>query len=425
VLVLGTLLLAALSLMVMRYLSVDNVLAARVRQTHALDAAAYSGALVQARSLNTLAFINRAHIAHQVAMAHLVTLGSWAMLGGTQARQLGMGNPPAHLIGMLFGADHGTAYLLARKAAGFNRLAVSGGELAQAYARHDDTIRNRLLAAQHELVESATQQREHAIRHVLHGNFPQTPASDFILQLSGPSVHQLVKLTSGQGQFRELVMQASGFYHFLDQRNNTARNTWAIDPRCPQLRHQLRRRGQTVLEASGVWQSTDTQSFHALRSNRWIGCYFREYPMGWGWLPGARAQAFGQPHVTDAPDNFSAEDFWRWVQNSTDWDILGGQDNPLANSRAVAARPVWFGGGLPAVFQLIPPDLEKNLRFSVRLQHAVKPGPVITTQSSAETYFERPEPRADGNAEDASLYRPYWQARLARPDSPAFWQGTP
>jgi len=33
--------------------------------------------------------------------------------------------------------------------------------------------------------------------------------------------------------------------------------------------------------------------------------------------------------------------------------------------------------------------------------------------SAAQTYFARPEPRADGQAELANLFHPYWQARLA------------
>ena len=44
---------------------------------HAVDAAAYSGAL-QARHLNAIAYANRSQIAHQVAMAHLVTLAASA-----------------------------------------------------------------------------------------------------------------------------------------------------------------------------------------------------------------------------------------------------------------------------------------------------------------------------------------------------------
>ena len=66
VLVLGMLLAAALGLAWMRYFATGQVLAAKVRLVHGLDAAAYSGALVQARTLNFLAYLNRARMAHQL-----------------------------------------------------------------------------------------------------------------------------------------------------------------------------------------------------------------------------------------------------------------------------------------------------------------------------------------------------------------------
>src|SRR5690606_10907700 len=84
-LVLGMLLAGVAMVILARYFAVGQVVGAKARQLHALDAAAYSGALVQARALNMLAYINRAHVGHQLAMAHLVTLGSWASLGGAQA----------------------------------------------------------------------------------------------------------------------------------------------------------------------------------------------------------------------------------------------------------------------------------------------------------------------------------------------------
>src|SRR5690606_11985818 len=123
VLVLGMVLAAVLSLAWMRYFATGQVLAAKVRLVHGLDAAAYSGALAQARTLNFLAYLNRARMAHQLAMAHLVTLGSWAHYAGMEARRLAQGNPPAHLIGLLFGADHGRAYLAAAGAAGLEAQA--------------------------------------------------------------------------------------------------------------------------------------------------------------------------------------------------------------------------------------------------------------------------------------------------------------
>src|SRR5690606_22254516 len=134
--VLGMLLAGVAVVVFVRYFYVGQVVAARAKQTHALDAAAYSAALVQARGLNMLAYINRAHVAQQVAMAHLVTLGSWAMLGGTEAGQLTTGNPPAHLIGLMFGPEHAAAYTAAGRAAGMHDLAREQGDLANAYQQH-------------------------------------------------------------------------------------------------------------------------------------------------------------------------------------------------------------------------------------------------------------------------------------------------
>ncbi|MNV63550.1 hypothetical protein D3C71_1561510 [compost metagenome] len=37
----------------------------------------------------------------------------------------------------------------------------------------------------------------------------------------------------------------------------------------------------------------------------------------------------------------------------------------------------------------------------------------VTVSSAAETYFSRPERRADGRHETSTLFRPYWQARLS------------
>lgn len=148
---------------------------------------------------------------------------------------------------------------------------------------------------------------------------------------------------SGRQELRSFVQEIANLYAFLGPRNDTARNPWVVDARSPMLRHELRRRGNTELYPYGRWQSIDTQSFHALRSNRWIGCYFREYPMAWGWIPTAAAQSVGSPHVDDPPDDFAAQDFWRWVRDATNWDIHFGDANPLANSRAVANRQRWQG----------------------------------------------------------------------------------
>ncbi|TAL83197.1 MAG: hypothetical protein EPN46_10855 [Candidimonas sp.] len=414
-LVFGMLLAAVAAVVLIRYFFTGQVAAAKARQLHALDATAYSGALIQARALNMLAYINRAQIGHQVAMAHLVTLGSWAAFGGTESRQLVSGNPPAYLIGLLFGPEQGAAYLAARGAGAMDAMARTDGELAQAYAAHDHVIQDVFRSVQQEVVAGLPDARLAAMQAVLRENYPDYAKSAFDLSITEDTWPGYVQAYSGRQELPSFIQEIAGLYAFLGPRNHTAHNPWVVDARCPMLRHELRRRGNTELDAYGRWQSIDTQSFHALRSNRWIGCYYREYPMAWGWIPTAASQSVGAPHVDDPPDDFAAQDFWRWVRDATNWDIHFGDANPLANSRAAANRQRWQGGGLPGYFDTREGADTSGLRFTVALRYPGPEGVVLSSRSAAETFFERPEPRADGRHEAQNLFHPYWQARLATP----------
>lgn len=435
-LVLSMIVMGAALIALVRYFGLGQVVAAKARHTHALDAAAYSGALVQARALNMLAYINRAQVGHHVAMAHLVTLASWASLAGTEATRLARGNPPAHLITMLFGADHGKAYLAAARAAGLDTLARSHGELASAASQHDLRVQTVFVQAQNQVAASVVDARRAMMLAVLEQNLggagqtssvsdgsPQTAArreTGMSPQLAGSfdlTVHDdtwgdVLQRYNG-ATLRPFVQQAASLYAFLAPRDHTKRNPWVVDARCPSRRHELRRRGQTTMDGAGRWQSLDTESFHALRSNRWIGCYFREYTMGWGWIPSSSGHSPGGTYVDQPPDDFSAQDFWRWVQQSTDWNIASGKGNPLATSRAVAMGNRWPSGGLAPFFDV---DLAMGavVGFSATLRHPGPQGLVVTTRSAAETFFERPVPRKDGRFERPNLFRAYWQPRLSR-----------
>lgn len=406
----GVLLVTVASLVLIRYFAAGQMVAAKVRQLHGIDAAAYSGALVQARALNMLALLNRTQIAHQVAMAHLVTLGSWASLGATQSRQASVGNPPKYLISMLFGTAHGSAYAASTRASGLDSLVRSPGQLARAYAEHDHIVHTVLGTVQHDLVSSLQAARDLAMNQVLSRHYDGAP---FQLEITHDDWPGSVRLHSGRSMLAPVVRQVAGRFAFLDPRNHTARNPWAVQVRCPTRRHELRRRGQTQLDDAGVWQSIDTQSFHALRSNRWIGCYFREYAMGWGWIPTARSQTIDAPHVDDPPENFSSQDFWRWVQEATSWDISSGDANPLANSHARANRSRWSSAGLPNFYDVSAQETGEVLRFSAMLRRTGPEGIPITTSSAAETYFYRPDKRQDGGVELPNLFQPFWQARLS------------
>lgn len=416
---------------------------ARTRLTHAADAAAYSGALAQARALNAIAYVNRSHIAHQVAMAHLVTLGASAQYLHALQTQRRRGNPPGSLITMLFGPDVGAAYLTAQAPAD------AESRLARAFAQHDRVVHQVLEMAAREIVADFSAARERVMRKVLAANYPAhpgitrdagAPASPLTLRLladAWPRYTERNPATRKAG-LRPATEGAAARYGFLDSRSQTRRNPWMVNPRCPLHRHELRRRGSTWLGPDGRWGALDTQSYHALRSNRWVGCYFREYAMGWGTVQGEKS---GVPndveYVDDAPADFSQEDFWRWVEQSTSWDIFGGATNPMANSYAMASAQRWPAGGLPAYREVAAARIADPLRFAVAVSldsavlktsdaasavtapkgrfyyAALGRTGAVTVSSAAETYFTRPERRADGRQELATLFRPYWQARLA------------
>ncbi|RXN93480.1 hypothetical protein C7R54_03970 [Achromobacter aloeverae] len=419
-----------------------NTAAARVRLTHAADAAAYSGALVQARALNLLAYINRTQAAHQIALAHIATLASWAQFGQNEAARLRRGNPPGMLIAMFYGPTHAMAYA---SAARIESVSGALAHFADAHARHDALVHDVLSSAARAVLRDLPETRQQAMRTVLSANYPEWP----LPALGPPSRRDRLALAfvqdrwpgfvqrySGRrgGTFRAMVLRATDRYAFLGPRRGLALNPWPVSLRCPTLRHQLRRLGGTSLTREGTWESVDTQSHHALRSNKYIGCYYREYAMGWGKVrnPGQTDREVSLPH---APADFSRQSFWRWVQENAGWDLLNGRGNPLAYAYASQQRQRWHGRGMaayaevplgragqPAGFEIVvrqPAELLPALAGS-GASHAggryayagLAPGEHVTVTSAAEAYFARPRPRDDGREEIATLFRPYWQAHL-------------
>lgn len=440
-LVLGMMLAATVSMALAMLYALGRTVEARARLIHAADAAAYSGALEQARQLNFLAYVNRTQIAHQIAMAHLVTLGASLSFAHTLADQRRRNNPPARLLSTLFGRDIGLAYGAARAAPG------AQAALMRAYAEHDRVVHQVLEAGAASAVAGLPAARERLMRAVLRENYSVAGASgrtgSAAPKVDVPTIHLL---SDGWPEFlqhraarpgsalRSAVEQAAGRYGFLGSRDGTRANSATVNAQCPLARHQLRRRGATWLGAGGRWGALDTQSFHSQRFNRWAGCYYREYAMGWGVVsePGS-AGPEGLEYVENPPGDFTSQDFWQWVKRSTTWDLRGGTGNPLANSYAMAQMQPWPGLGLPGYYEVPSARGADPLRFAVVVSvahdglgdvDAAAPmsgprgagaalGGRLRVTSAAETYFAGPEPRTDGREQPPTLFLPYWQARLA------------
>lgn len=428
---------------------VGQMATARVRLTHTADAVAYSGAIAQARHLNLLAYINRAQVAHQVAMAHLVTLGSEAELQNTQAKQRVRRNPPASLIGGLFGAHLGDAYA---QADGSDDPVP---DLLLAFQEHDEVVHQVLQQASAEVVKSLEAVRHQAMSSVLSASFPEyrtshspsksdqrhTAWGPLRLSLLADGARAHIKSYRGneKGPLRDHTENAAAKYEFLQTRDATHHSKHDALTECSTGRHELRRRGQTRLDDEGRWTSQDTLSFHALRSNRWIGCYFREYPMGWG--SGGRAPEADSSVTEAAPADFSQEDFWRWVHAHTSWDLVSGQGNPLADEYARAHARHWPSHGLPQYHDLSDSGRRQPMRFSIQLQQTVAsalrvgrvrawfvPGEraahersgfdgLLTVTSAAESFYSPPRDASEATDELATLFRPYWRARLVAADT--------
>lgn len=427
VLILGLSMMLVLVVVLLSLFNYGRLLNAKAKQTHTVDAAAYSGALIQARALNMQSYINLAQIGHQVAMAHLVTLASWAKFSATESRQYLSANPPSYLIGMMFGTAHQNAYAASRRATSIMSIAERGNELEQRYARHDEIVNTVLLEVAYAVRNNQQATRDAAIQEVIAANYPQYEVASIDKagqvsadelknqlqwQLIEEEANEFTTIYKPTGNYRSLISSVASVYKFLDPRQELTKNSWAVSHRCPHLRHELRRQGTTILNQEGNWQSIDTQSFHALRSNKWIGCYHREYPMGWGWVSGRfNAIPDGFEYTENPPDNFANQDFWRWVKSATQWDLLGGLQNPLANSRAVVNRIQWGGGGLVPFIDINQSGRDK-LNFQLFLKGPAIDGHVMTVSAAAESFFERYQERSDKKHEKANLWHPYWLARL-------------
>ncbi|AMD48027.1 pilus assembly protein [Bordetella holmesii] len=397
---------------------------------------AYSGALMQARQLNLLAYIHRAQLAHQVAMAHLVTLVSWHQLGQTQSTRRAIGNPPAFLIAKLFGPRFARSYgVFPSRAAPYS---YGPGALQASLQRHDAVVHRILAQVAREQWRQMTSLRDAHMQRVLQANYVSSTSSHSgvpAMQVRDDTFPRLLSWQSpsdGQG-IEALTHVVTRRFAFLRPRDLTWASAWIVQLRCPNTRHQLRRRGHTFLDAQGRWGASDTLSFHALRSNRWIGCYFREYPMGWATTGSTRWQR-GRHYVERPLTEFSSQDFWRWYSQHSGLHARAWRNNPLASSYAVRDRyaPA-AGAGLPDVLGLSPQGLQQaksRFRLNLRTSLAVsdlgqqwrlswlgrddawwRTRPLVRS-SVAETYFA-PPPSAMGTPELPSLFRPYWQARLA------------
>ena len=396
----GLLALALLSVAWGGYFHVNQIAEQQGRLSLVLDAAAYGAATEQARTLNLLAYINRAQLGHQLALGHLLTLATWDRAAQTQSGQARRANPPAHLVAMMFGSAHGLAYTQARSA-GDNQEA-----LEQAFQGHQQVIHGVLAQAQQQLVQGFPQRRHSIIQATLEGSLPDWPVQALNWQIEQDSWPQFLLLQSGKQQWQPGLEHLVSLYGFLAPRDYEARSYPGVDRRCPLWRHRLRRSGRTEFDTTGRWHSTDTQSMHMVRSNRWIGCYFREYAMAWA------LQTPAQTSGIEAPDDFSGQSFWKWAMEQGNGSLLSAQGNTVAHSWARRDARPWSQRAWVDGYALADPEQRAGPDLVLSLQAGGHLGQTVHTRAAAQSFFSLPPDSPHSDETRPSLFLPFWQARL-------------
>ncbi len=417
--------------------STGQVVATKHRLVNAADAAAWSAALWRARVLNFHAYTNRAIVAQEVAVAQAVTLVSWAKYFEQftgNASTLAAAWPPA-------------APVLQAAAS----VARSARELTELTAAEEIRVRasssvgyKSLLARSQEVLQLAAD------------SFGLGAVANEVVRANDPSFFAFALGDSGA---------FSGFTRrFASDADRTRLRDLTVDsldpfvrgPRRDDLRLLLlpsscfgrptsvdrwfrwwRKRGGTEMAPDlERWQAVDTASIHNWRRSGFFGtsCRQREWmPVGWGAAQAADRTSSTIPVNNGVPSSMLLGNTGATLDNRT--------ATALAESGIVGEGYAGFErySGIERVRELNYGALADD-RFPVsqvvvlaraearRVRTAnvldVGIGRLRLFESFAdnrlwamavgEAYFRRP-PGAPERIEYASLYSPYWQARLAEP----------
>ena len=380
-----------------------QVVSAKLRLVGAADAAAYSAAVWQARALNFQAYMNRGIVAKEVAIAQLVSLRSWS----------------AYMNQAL----HDAAFV----SAAAPPVAAAMNELAQGWATMDAGLQRALplleagashwntevLSRAEYITDLQTPVITARLAHdVAIANLPELGTDSTSQAFDARNAVRWHALTEGHGRsgeqrtrLRSVVMASrDGFSQMRG---------WTIGVP-PVL--TLKKRGGTDLIGYDSWRGLDTAALN-------VPLLFsaRERPLVWG-------AAENRMRVVDGAGYFGGS----YRDNPRTSAIAAGE---LAPNNGYAGLPAYRDVRISRAGTMSP------LRYEIQLR---QPGSTVATSdrvmaapatavpgeepkvlapafhsesmyalSAAQVSFIRPVTRADRRQELASLFNPYWEARLA------------
>lgn len=402
----------------------------KIRTTNAADAAAYSAGVVEARALNYDAYLNRAIVANEIAIAQMVSLGSWVNYFATASDNYHDAagdvafflhpNPQVLVVDGVFGGTEFVTHYF--------------GTTAQEYA---DYIVNYGIGAIITVLDAAVQTlalSQQAVHLNLAAGVRQRQVADDVVKAMDPNLHAEVvvvshgfdgftKTWSGDDRARLKDVTLRSRDPFSRERN------WTIDSfDIPLVRRNgaLKKRGGTELIGFDEWRAVDTLELHGERFGcgrfglSW--CSDVRKPVGWGAVyVSADGNDAGHGHHGNAYN-----------------------ENPTTAGRAdenIVSPYLAMFSGLPGVREIgdVDPAHEAVTGVTVLVTKAqadtltsgnaaqAKPsgdlalfsdhpaGGKLAALARAQVFFDRIAARGDGKQEVGSLYNPYWRVRLVSP----------
>ncbi|MDB3935136.1 hypothetical protein N9383_00270 [Granulosicoccus sp.] len=417
----------------------------KMRLANSADAAAYSGALWQARALNYQAYANRAMVANQVAIGQAVSIQSWMTSAAVVTENI---EKVTSVIPVLNSITATTS----RVVTGVEALVGAGAEFmlllsngaTQILSLSQDAMIVATVFNTAEMISVVAKETDS--RFTTTSNYGTGTTFTNSIQWLDFNEKYTGKDEQAMKERQEIIMASRD--EFTRSRNWSLFGDWFLTP-VPLVFQDLKRQGQTQLAsvktAQGLeweWMAKDTLSYHTKFEKVFWDADYYELPLGW-------ASAFANSKNTNLPIKsqlcvspgqipgfFSDRKCARFTKNNHDAEFLAdinyvslGLRRPLTSMKGYGGvRNFW---GLSEKARTAE-DARLTVRVEVSLPvqqvnesdtllnaeelkaPVVVAGGVLSSLSLADVYYRHPQHHFTDQSEHAkaNAYNPYWQVQL-------------
>lgn len=433
--------------------SVGQVTSEKQKIVNAADAAAYSGALVQARALNMVAYGNRAEIANEVFLAQVISLQSWMRYMETtieSAKYVAAAFSWTGVGAAVYSVLNTVEQVMSSANQAYEAFPPAAAALVEGYATGLSAA-SRLILNGPAMALAAKQAGDNVLRANVanqNGASDTAPVSIYGVELGALNIiswnqafaeytqsKQIHNSSDGRKTAADILLASRDAFseNRVGPSSYLLRLLWgsASIGFCP-AEFGSSRDGVTQLKDYERWEAQDTSEYYVATG---VKCRKNGVPFGWGRSTIADQETQGDrrtsPHRRAGSlaysDNPATNQGWSGVKALFDLDRDQTNGRPKKeefNFYFAAAKPKASVKTADQMGIYQADSAAMNLGNTKMDPKTL--GDQIAATSGARVFFARPwrdnrdftgTPlfRADQHKEVGSLYNPYWQARLATP----------